>query len=450
VAESASRAGFRAFRNPFRIELHQLYLDRQIHLETKDPLDVNSWDLFDTLVGARDITRRCGDQPEGSHFPIAQNIRLVLADDIVISDYYDDAKARRILTHVAKLDNTLYVGDQIKATGRIWADVRIQHHTGDRLYEIQSAWRAGVKATLVNLARLTPFERTLYEAGFRGLALTIREARLVTYNAKYRALELFQIQANFPFLFLASLLLHRRISSLHLDRLLMCSRDACLWHSLQREVCNLHDDPNYEVLYFYSSRITRYLPSQSVLEYTRGMVNESTMIVDLCGSGRSLRRFIGNLPIRPALRLVVGYVRSDRGLFCRVPYEIEWQGTTAVELANLAKHPMVGDIERRSDGTFSPVFLNPTGIDWAGVPEICAMHSAFEIALSIMRNYDFTSDQEVDDRTTVQILRGCFQRIEHGEQLLREFAYPFFGIEEGSTREMIRNEFTPAHNNWPG
>jgi hypothetical protein len=38
-------------------------------------------------------------------------------DDIVISDYYDPAKAERVMRQVCRLDNRLIVGNGIKATG---------------------------------------------------------------------------------------------------------------------------------------------------------------------------------------------------------------------------------------------------------------------------------------------------------------------------------------------
>src|SRR5271155_452427 len=132
---------------------------------------MDSWDLFDTLVAGRDIATPCGDQPEGNHFPILENVLKVMQGDVVASDYYDSAKARRILLGVAKLNNRLYVGKRIKSTGEIWKQISVEHHTGDRPYEISAALRAGIKATLVQLSLFTPTEQDLYDAGFKGLAL---------------------------------------------------------------------------------------------------------------------------------------------------------------------------------------------------------------------------------------------------------------------------------------
>jgi hypothetical protein len=405
---------------------------------------MNSWDLFDTLVGGRDISTPCGDQPEGNHFPILENLLKVMHDDVIVSDYYDSQKAHRILINIVKLNNQLHVGNAIKSTGKIWNQITVEHHTGDQPYEITAAWRAGIRATLVQLSLFTQAEQELYDAGFKGLALSIREARLISYDPKYRQLQLLQNQANFPFLFLASILLHRKLTVAKLNRVLMCSRDAFLWHQLQEKVRNLHKDAGYEIHYFYTSRLTRYFPSEQVLKYTRQMLSDKALIVDVCGSGQSLRRLTNHLTLKPSLWLIVGYVEPKRRSFSRVPYAIEWLGTTAVELVNLADHPMVCDIAQKPDETFVPVFLNSTGVDWARIPQINAMHEAFNLAISVMQNYDFSTDLRIDDVIVIKMLKKCFQRIEDGESLLTAFANSFFGAEERNTRQALRNKAASA------
>ena len=69
------------------------------------------------------------------------------------------------------------------------------------------------------------------------------------------------------------------------------------------------------------------------------------------------------------------------------------------------------------------------------------MHDAFELAISVMPNYDFSTDLQIDNVILMKVLRKCFQRIEDGNVLLRGFAYPFFGDEEGNTRQILRTPF---------
>jgi hypothetical protein len=313
----------------------------------------------------------------------------------------------------------------------------VGHHTGDRPYEIYVAQRSGIRATLVQLSLFTPAEQELHDAGFTGLASSIREARLISYDPEYRPLELLQNQANFPFLFLASILLHRKMVTEKLNRVLMCGRDSSLWHRLQNKVRCLHVAAEYEVHYFYTSRLTRYFPSAQVLEYTRTMLTDRTLIVDVCGSGQSLRRFTNSLPSNPSFWLIVGYIEPQRKSFSPVPYAIEWLGTTVIELANLAKHPMVCDIAQALDKTFVPVYINPTAIDWACIPQVNVMHDAFNLAISVMANYDFSNDLRVDDSTLLRMLQKCLRRIEDGGDLLTAFANSFFGSEELHTRHAL-------------
>jgi len=124
-------------------------------------------------------------------------------------------------------------------------------------------------------------------------------------------------------------------------------------------------------------------------------------------------------------------------LFPKIPYAVEWVGTTAIELANLAKHPMVSDVVRAPDGSFSPAFVNATGLDWDAIPEINVMHEAFNLVMSVMSHYDFKTDLEVDDFTLMELLNTFYRRIEDDAAILKTFADPFFSAEEFYTRRTL-------------
>jgi hypothetical protein len=398
---------------------------------------VNSWDLFDTLVAAQDVSIPCGDQPESRQFPILEHVLKVGQNDIIISDYYDSDKALRIVRNILKLNNRLYVGDHIKATGTIWRFVAVEHHTGDHPSEVLAARRAGLRATLVHLSRFTPLEKELYSLGFRGLALSMREARLVSFDPVFRDLQLLQHQANFPFLFLASLLLHRKIVTEGFNRVLMSSRDAFLWRGLQEKMRSLHRSTSYDIHYFYTSRLTRYRPSMHVLHYTKQILTDRTLIVDLCGRGHSLSRFAAQLSPVPSLWLVVGYADPKHKLFPKTAHALNWVGTTAIELANLATHPMISDVSQDSQGIYSPIFVNPTGVNWAQIREINVMHEAYNLTLNVMAHYDFTTDLQVDDQTLIGALNMFYRCVEDAGTMLKAFAGTFFGAEEAIIRKIL-------------
>ena len=414
----------------------------------------NSFDLWGTLVIGRDPFTPDGDQPEGCHFPCAQTIAQVTPRDIVISDYYDPAKAERVLRNIAKLPNKLAVGNGIKADGSAFREHRPTHHTGDAPYEIEAAKKAGVKATLVQLSPFTPVEKQMYDAGLRGLALSMREGRLTTCDNTVgnRKLQLMQTQVNFPMLFLASVWLHRKAQREHLDKLLMCSRDAYLWSLLQARVRDLHagdarvspdvqlspiSHPSaYDVEYFLSSRLTRYKTTPEYLAYANSRITPNTAIVDLCGGGESLRAFNNKLPSPVKMVLLIAYPHAKFGFGPGVDYAITWSGTDTCELANLAQHAMIEDVTL-VDGVAVPKYSNPRNVNWHLHPQIATMHHAFRTCVSVMDNYDFSTDLQISDGKLLEMLRLAYRQLEPYRADMNMFVHQFFYAEEQNTQTLL-------------
>ncbi|MBB5060750.1 hypothetical protein HDF16_005486 [Granulicella aggregans] len=395
---------------------------------------MKSWDLFDTLVAARDINIPSGDQPEGFHFPIMDAVSCVGQDDLIISDYYDFAKADRILRAVTGLKNRLVVGRHIKASGRIWRFLSVDEHTGDSPREIASARRFGIKGNLVRRADLTNMESYLYDAGCRGLALVLREARLTTAVTEDSDIKLLQLQGNVPFLFAASLLLHRKAIAQQIETILMCSRDSYLWITMLHAVQGLLDSVPYGTQYFFSSRLMRYRSTPHTLAYTKDLLRGRSAIVDLCGSGYSLKAFCNHLDPRPLLWLAVAYKREGWP-YSGVPYAIQWRGKTTLELANLAPHPMVGDvIGCGHDRGYSPVYINPTFTRWDTSPVIKAMHNAFYLALKLFPEYDFTSDLLVESDLLRDVMTRCLGEMDANDGVVAMLAGGVFSKEEHFVR----------------
>jgi hypothetical protein len=425
---------------------------------------MNSFDLFDTLVAGRDINTPCGDQPEGNHFVIAETLSKVQPDDLIISDYYDPEKAQRIVTNVLGLKNKLIVGNGIKASGEVFRfHPKPVHHTDDKEYAVNSAKREGIQASLVQLSPMTKIEKEIYDAGMQGLALLMREARLTTYakpnKFQDRQLQLMQIQANFPMLFCASVLIHRKMVAEKRDRLLMCSRDACMWQHLQKAIRDLHHaEPlwwgalggknsgqhmviPYDVRYFLNSRLTRYKPSDDYMEYAKQMITPSTLILDLCGSGWSLRHFQEHFEQKPDCMVLIGYENmgvnphaQNSTMAPGMPYMFPWMGSDTPEMANFAKHPMIEDVV---DG--KPRYSNVKGVDWENHPQIAVMHEGFNACLDINNEsyYSLTKDINVSDETLKKVFKLCQRRVEDSRPLLRMFCDEWFYAEEKNTRGEI-------------
>jgi len=355
--------------------------------------NVSSWDLFDTLVAGRNPKVAAGNQ-EG-HFPIAENIAMVRPEDIVVSDYYDPAKAERLLREVAGLPNRLFVTEGGKRDGSIWKTLPpVRQHTGDNLLsDVQSAEGAGIRAIRATQAGMTPMEAWLGEhVGLEGLARCCREGRLTMYSPEYRGHELLQSQLNFPFLFAASVLLHRDAGNA--TDLLMSSRDCCLWSSLMERFGRLAGG-GYRVHYYLTSRIAKQRASPGHIAYTEAIMGDRPVMADLGGFGRSLAylaektrhpdapiRIVARYPESGALQPLAGNVR----FFVGVEETSSSRHPGYMEGINSASHPRVLDTDRAGN----PIY-EPTAELW-GSPHILNSHRAFNAMLDIMPKHDFSPD----------------------------------------------------------
>lgn len=353
---------------------------------------MKSWDLFDTLVAARS-GGQAGHFPD-QLFPIMENVRQVQPDDIVVSDYdKDPANAEHALRDIAGLKNRLVVTLTGKKDGTIWKTLgKIECHTGDNSHsDVVSPKAHGIPARLSTLSIFTVSEREMERAGFPQLARLMREARLTTFSKDQRALEVFQTQRNFPLLFLACIWLHRRLLAGGFRRVLMSSRDCCLWVELQQRMRDLLG-ADYDVVYFYTSRIARAKPTLEYLVYVKKFLNVPTLTVDLGGTGCSSnildRKLFQAFPFALPLPFVLLFwykVMADKQQ--RPAPEYLLTGDNAVEVANLAKHGKVLTV----DALGNPI-LQRGLIDYAMYSPIVTMHNAFHIAMNLMPLYQLQNE----------------------------------------------------------
>jgi antitoxin component HigA of HigAB toxin-antitoxin module len=231
--------------------------------------------------------------------PIQEHIVEVNPGDIIVTDIY---LPKAFITSVVREKcglhfNPIYVSSHGKSRGRAWDLLKrtceIRNHTGDNEHsDIRMAAQHGIKGSLTTLSRMTSTEILVQELGYRGLARAMREARLGLWNSDEAKLKLgrAQIEANFPLLFLAALLLIDLASRKHWRHILFSSRDCYLFFRLfQRLASRL--GLALESTYFFTSRIARAVPSASYINYfTRLCDVGSTVVVDICGTGWSLTR----------------------------------------------------------------------------------------------------------------------------------------------------------------
>jgi hypothetical protein len=231
--------------------------------------------------------------------PIQEHIVEVRPGDIIITDTY---LPKAFITSVVRDKcglhfNPIYVSSHGKSRGRAWELLKrtceIRNHTGDNEdSDIRMPAQHGIKGSLTTLSRMTSNETLVKELGYRGLAQAMREARLGLWNSDEAKLKLgrAQIDANFPLIFLAAMLLIDLASRKHWRHILFSSRDCYLFFRLfQRLASRL--GLALESTYFFTSRIARAVPSAAYVNYfTRLCDVGSTVVVDICGTGWSLTR----------------------------------------------------------------------------------------------------------------------------------------------------------------
>ena len=408
---------------------------------------MNSFDFFDTLVARRHIFPFTDESdPQLGHeeqelIPIMANVQLVRPEDIIVSDFYAPQEWMQAqLRRVTGLDNEVIVSRDGKQTGRVWEQLRHQgrlpyRHMGDhQLLDVDGPMHHGIMTELTSISRPSDAERHYIDQGLPSLAYLIREARLTCNDPKYPEVRYSQTQANFPMLLLASVLLSRWVDDNRLTRVLISGRDGYLWYLLLSEVLNV------DVRYFMTSRVCRVNPSEDYLEYAMSQVNELTGIVDLCGTGYSLRRL---MEIEPRLRrpvfLLAWYGDGQNSEYEALKDTENWApdyilntSLSELEIANYANQNMVIDVV-----SGLPTVLR-TDFDWVGCRQIDTARNAFETAIRALSNYPNLIDQLTllsDDFLTFEVGNAC-QRLGTYWQYL-DFARDAHRAEELTIRKML-------------
>ncbi len=156
-------------------------------------------------------------------------------------------------------------------------------------------------------------EQMLLHLGQREIADLIRTLRLQNpYPLQSPEYLLWndQCQLNIPLLLHACLYLHHFCIKHRKNRVLFTARDGCLWIQLFQILY-----PQYESIYFHTSRFTYSLPTPSFIEYVRGLYTGDTVIVDAQGTGRTCERFFRQyLHVYPIYLSIINSSKKRHGI----------------------------------------------------------------------------------------------------------------------------------------
>jgi hypothetical protein len=322
--------------------------------------------------------------------PIRENCLLVAPGDLLVSDMYLPMPfLLRVVDQKCGLKfNQIYLTTHGKTRGTAWSTLNhkfaISLHLGDNPHsDILMAEKHGIPARLTTISKLTEVEQHLADSGFEPLAWAAREARLdlSVEGEDARAIALGQIEANFPLLYLASIMLLRHAAARGWKKLLFSARDCYFWHDLFSRLAASVDGPPSD--YFMTSRLARSNPSESYLKYFDSICGgRPTAIVDICGTGWSLTRLLDAVKATDVDIVLLQRIADQNmidvyqrlGGFAEIRPIINLIGemdNTILEAFNVAPHKMVRDTIEEG-GSHFPVFFDlPEGAEYRAAALVC-------------------------------------------------------------------------------
>jgi len=324
-------------------------------------------------------------------FPIQENLAQVSDGDLIISDtYYSEEQIRQILDKIGLQKKIiLYATPRGKAYGSVWKEISskyaISAHLGDSMHaDVKMAMQYGIFAIHYQGSLVKKGESLLERAARLQDPILKVKSEKVTYPNLARLIEelqsknpytqdqfefvAWQTQAayNLPLLLAASQYLHSYCRKHGFQRILFTARDCCLWIQLFSALY-----PEYESIYFHTSRYTYLNPTASFIENVKQLYIDKTLIVDGYGRGRSMKRFFkAHLKTTPSYLAIVNPKDRENGMVKATCYELE-----------LVNADLVGALYDVIDGEPKRA---PAEYD---LRYVIAMHECMKMAVSLLPHH---------------------------------------------------------------
>lgn len=310
-------------------------------------------------------------------FPIVENVRQFGSSDRIVTDTYFDADQIRFLAAKIGLPVEADVAASWdgKWSGRYWkspAGRQTTRHVGDNPHsDVTKAQAFGVEAVHYRGGAWMPGELVLDEAGHWDVAGAARAARLQNPHQAGTAEAAWWDGAaatNVPFVLMAAALVRRYAQAAGLERVMFVSRDAIL---LGRAYSKLYGQGGGV---FHCSRQTFRRPSQAFLDYVR-RVAHGTLLVDLHGTGASMREFSRRHGVELAYLFVCGQER----LQAHAPTLVSLKGIasgTAVEVMNYHHEGRVVDVTAAGEPARAPVEYRTDIVNVHRAATLCGIEAA--------------------------------------------------------------------------
>lgn len=229
--------------------------------------------------------------------PIRENLEKLDDSSLLITDICLPESIVRSLLHSVGAPSHLNIlrSASGKSSGKMWrslreAGIRCSHLGDNPVSDMAQPLAYGMQAQHTRIAEPTYTEQAIAQAGCAGLARALRVARLGTpRDALDPKLHRLQVELNLPMLVITSLFLYARLAAGDVKALLFSSRDARYLYQVFM-ACGKGlgiDTSELPAYYWYSSRLSRIEGSEDYLDYCRDLMPKNSLMVDLCGTGRS-------------------------------------------------------------------------------------------------------------------------------------------------------------------
>jgi hypothetical protein len=152
-----------------------------------------------------------------------------------------------------------------------------------------------------------------------------------------------QIEANFPLLASATVLLDRKLRQGKYNRILLSARDCYMQAHLWRW---MFPSTPYEVIYWMTSRWARIKGLQGYLDYCAPLLRGKVLIFDLVGTGESICALFKRMGVSCDYLLLQSDPRKQ------APRLLDADGD--LEGLNAAPHPMIIDVTAASWPIYDP------------------------------------------------------------------------------------------------
>jgi FMN phosphatase YigB (HAD superfamily) len=310
--------------------------------------------------------------------PITSMMKNLRQEAVLITDMYLPVPVIRELLSRAGVqrEHPILISSHGKSSGSIWRyfseqGIQCIHHGDNEHSDVFNARTFGMRARMATATCLTEFESFLRERGAEHAAGVLRAARLqVDTDGVPEWMRRLQFNLNLPFLLVSMLDLLSELRERQIRKVLFASRDGRHLHAAFLALRDHFEDlMSVDAEYWFTSRVARTRGSNDYVHYCQSTFSESMAMVDLCGTGASITKLLGDLGMQdePVLVYLAQKV-SDRNYSDRMAQGYGLGSSDnlipvrhAFDTARFINNALIEQLNYVPEGMIRDVMMTPSG-----------------------------------------------------------------------------------------